>query len=149
MREQRHCRRSESGKPDPEPTCTRLVATGERADRLDADIGSQDEEARCNQLLRTALRTLGADARTREQPEHYKAGKRLDQAVRTETDQRDGACRNSGNERDSELHEVVANPAPCEQSRLPFNLGPFRSSQWSCNQRRLNQRKLGHASPSS
>ena len=65
------------------------MAAGQRADRLDTDIGGEDEEGNGDQLLGSSLRPVRAEARAGEQPQDDKTRDRLDQRVGAEADQGD------------------------------------------------------------
>ena len=54
-REEWHRHGCESCQTDADPTCLRMLAAGERADGLDADVGGEDEEAQRDQLLGASL----------------------------------------------------------------------------------------------
>src|ERR1700694_1169086 len=102
-----------------------MMAARQVADALDGDVGREDEVRRGDQALRQLLGALGAAASAREQPDDHEPGERLDQAVRAEADQRDGAGRDSGAERDPELAEVPGVAAPGQRLRLALELRPL------------------------
>ncbi len=116
-REQRHRRRREGGKADPDPAHTRMVAAEQRSERLDQDVGDEQRVARRDELLRASLGLLGMGATVSEAPEDDEGGKRLDQAVAAEADQRDRARGDPGADRDPELDRVPGVAAPGEQPR--------------------------------
>src|SRR5437660_1102372 len=97
----------------------------ERVDGLRANVGGEHEERDRDHLLCAALGTLRSQTPSGEQPEDDEAREALDQRVRSEADQGDGAGRYSGTERDPELDEVPGDPAPSQETRLPFEVRPF------------------------
>ena len=103
----------------------RLMAAGQRADRLDTDIGCEDEEGNGDQLLGSSLRRVRAKARAGEQPQDDKTRDRLDQRVGAEADQGDRARGKTGADGDRGLKNVVANAAPRQPARLMLEPSPL------------------------
>jgi hypothetical protein len=66
------------GEADSEPACLGVVLDGERAQRLDGDVGGEQEEAERDELLCAPLGGQGVDARAGEAPDDDEAGESLD-----------------------------------------------------------------------
>jgi len=101
------------------------MAAGQRADRLDTDIGGEDEEGNGDQLLGSSLRPVRAEARTGEQPQDDKTRDRLDQRVGAEADQGDRARGKTGADGNRGLKDVVADAAPRQRARLMLEPSPL------------------------
>jgi hypothetical protein len=105
-REQRHRRRSKSGKTDPHPAGGRMIAADQRPRRLDHDIGNKQRVARRDELLGAPLGPLRTKPPSREKPYDNQPRGCLDQAVGAKANQSDRAGSYAGADRDCELDQM-------------------------------------------
>ena len=78
-REERHRRRGEGRKTDPDPAHVGMLTAEQCPRRLDQDVGDEDRVARGYELLRATFRLSRARTPRGKQPDDYESGQSFDQ----------------------------------------------------------------------